>query len=212
MVKFFCPNCNVELIKIPLKKTKCKKCGDYIYIKRRPGETEKKIVSENESKKIDEEWNIYYLNIAKEGFISKMEIDENEFLKRYDILKSKFGINPSLNDIEWMILNEKILNTKDYQDLKIIYDRMAYIICEEGKNPYELLKQARLFELYNFKKTEIKNVQIRCIEINCEFYKEINNKIYNIDEAIKLMPIPKKECTSGKFKNCNAMWLGYFED
>lgn len=212
MERYYCPNCNTELFKVPLKKTKCKICGNYIYIKRRPGETEKKIVSEKESLNIDVAWEIYNLNKAKEDFIAKMGVDENEFLGRYEILKGKFGRNPELNDIEWMILNEKVLVVKDYQELKIIYDRMAYIIFEEGKNPYELLKHARLSELYYLKTLDVNCVQISCYKDKCNFYKEMNNKVYNIEEAIKLMPIPKKECTSGEFGNCYASWLSYFEN
>jgi hypothetical protein len=59
---------------------------------------------------------------------------------------------------------------------------------------------------------EINNVQISCFEDRCNFYKEINKKVYNIDEAIKSMPIPKKECTSEEFGNCHASWTCYYEN
>ena len=51
-----CPYCGIGLEKFPTKKTKCKSCGKYYYVKRAPSENKKRIVTEKEAIEIDKQW------------------------------------------------------------------------------------------------------------------------------------------------------------
>lgn len=51
-----CPYCNAELAKFPARKTKCKNCGKYIYVRTRPLDRKKVLLKENELELLEEEW------------------------------------------------------------------------------------------------------------------------------------------------------------
>lgn len=51
-----CPYCNVELQKFPARKTKCKNCGEYIYVRTRPIDYKKVLLKETELQLLEEEW------------------------------------------------------------------------------------------------------------------------------------------------------------
>lgn len=51
-----CPYCNEELAKFPARKTKCKNCGKYMYVRTRPLDRKKVLLKENELELLEEEW------------------------------------------------------------------------------------------------------------------------------------------------------------
>ena len=212
MDKFYCPYCNEELIKFPSKKVKCKKCGKSIFIKQRPVETEKKIVTKEIANEIEMEWRGFFLKKAKEkdGIINKYKINDKEFLERYDKLNDLYGRRPKLKEIESMILIDCVSVFNEYKDLKRIYLDEAIDNSNNGKDPFEYLKKARICELYELKKAGVDSIQIICFKDRCKFYKSVHKKEYNIYDAIKFMPIPKKECTIGKNGKCYAFWNAIF--
>ncbi|MFH1022391.1 MAG: hypothetical protein V1809_03295 [Planctomycetota bacterium] len=55
-VESACPYCKTNLEKRPVRKSKCKSCGQYIYVRTRPSDKKKVLVTEDQKKKIDELW------------------------------------------------------------------------------------------------------------------------------------------------------------
>jgi len=51
-----CPYCNKILEEFPQKKKKCRYCGNYIFVRKRPADRKKYLIREDEIKKIEEEW------------------------------------------------------------------------------------------------------------------------------------------------------------
>ncbi len=53
-----CPNCNQALKKMPVQKTKCPNCGEFMYVKYRPGEdrSQKQVVTAKVAAEIEQEW------------------------------------------------------------------------------------------------------------------------------------------------------------
>jgi predicted RNA-binding Zn-ribbon protein involved in translation (DUF1610 family) len=54
-----CPCCNIRLDKKPTNKKKCPNCGSIIYVRIRPHDREKVLVSETQAKQIKRQWNQY---------------------------------------------------------------------------------------------------------------------------------------------------------
>jgi len=53
-----CPNCHKTLSKIPGAKTKCPHCGEFMFIRTRPKDNARVVVTKAGADKIDEEWSI----------------------------------------------------------------------------------------------------------------------------------------------------------
>jgi hypothetical protein len=61
-------------------------------------------------------------------------------------------------------------------------------------NYFEILQEKTINELETFRKSGFSRVRILCGP-GCESCKSKNNIEYSIDQALKKMPIPNKECT-----------------
>lgn len=99
-----CPNCHKALSKIPGAKTKCPHCSEYIFVRTRPKDNARVVVTKAEADKIDEEWSI--VAGTHDIFVAEKE----EFAKEKEILRKRFGgKEPSDNDVRWGLLNKQLI-------------------------------------------------------------------------------------------------------
>lgn len=99
-----CPNCHKVLSKIPGAKTKCPHCGEFIFVRTRPKDNVRVVVTKAEADKIDEEWTI--ISGTHDIFVAEKE----EFAKEKEILRKRFGgKEPSDNDVKWGLLNKQLI-------------------------------------------------------------------------------------------------------
>lgn len=105
-----CPYCNETLDKMPGRKKKCPFCGDFIYVRTRPNDKKKILIRKDQISVIEEQWAI--ANGTHEQFLAEQEAYEKE----RDVLRNKFGREPSENDIRWLMLNKSLLkHAQDFQ-------------------------------------------------------------------------------------------------
>jgi DNA-directed RNA polymerase subunit RPC12/RpoP len=57
---FACPYCSAPLKKEPKRKTKCPSCQKPIFIKSRPSDRTKRLVTQEQAEDIEDEWSIHY--------------------------------------------------------------------------------------------------------------------------------------------------------
>ena len=99
-----CPYCHKALSKIPGAKTKCPHCGEFIFVRTRPKDNARVVVTKAEADKIDEEWTI--VAGTHDIFVAEKE----EFAKQKEILRKRFGgKEPSDNDVRWGLLNRQLI-------------------------------------------------------------------------------------------------------
>ncbi len=98
-----CPYCKKKLEKIPQRKKKCEFCGNFMYSRTRPLDNKKVLLTEDQAKEIEIEWQI--VNGTRDEIIK----GEKEFKNSKEILRKRFGKEPSENDVKWAILNNKLL-------------------------------------------------------------------------------------------------------
>ncbi|MCG7849472.1 MAG: hypothetical protein MIO93_09885 [ANME-2 cluster archaeon] len=167
-------------------------CGNYIYVRTSPTTSEKVLVTEEGVKKID--------------WLKKLEnygITEKHFDDQKNKLSTQFGCIASNHDVIHTLFNKLILENSDFHTLKMIYFEHALFLYEEGGDCFknlQLVKNlqlARKMELLRYKQSGIgiEKVKIRSHEESCSFCQALNGKIYSIEEALKIMPIPCKDCT-----------------
>lgn len=97
-----CPYCGVSLSKFPGRKTKCKGCQNYIYVRTRPSDDQKILVTENEIIRVEELWAIK--NGTHADFLNKRKNynDEREFLR------VKYNRQPTDSEIQISILQKEL--------------------------------------------------------------------------------------------------------
>lgn len=99
-----CPYCNKPLPKMPAKKKKCPECGNFIFVRTRPSDNEKVLVTEAQTEAIKEQWAI--ANGTHDEYLK----DKERFAEAKDRLARQFGCSPSDNDVQWRLLSEEQLD------------------------------------------------------------------------------------------------------
>jgi DNA-directed RNA polymerase subunit RPC12/RpoP len=99
-----CPNCHKSLSKIPGAKKKCPHCGEFMFVRTRPKDNVRVVVTKADADKIDEEWSI--VAGTHDIFVAEKE----KFAKEKGILRNRFGgKEPSDNDVRWGLLNKQLM-------------------------------------------------------------------------------------------------------
>lgn len=180
-----CPHCGGVLEKKPQRKKKCPLCKNYIYVRTSSSTSDKVLVTEEEAKKID--------------WLKKLEnygISEKDFNDQKNKLSKQFGCVASNRDIIHTLFNKLILENSDFHTLQMIYYEHALFLNEEGEDCFKILQQANKMNLLRYKQSEkVEKVTIISGNDSCSSCQRLNGKIYSIEEALKLMPIPCKDCS-----------------
>ena len=198
----FCPHCGSWLEKRPKRKSKCPICNNYIYVRNGKLFT------------LDE--------IIVADFLEKFEylgIDKSNFKEKRKIFKERFKTEPSTHDIIWGILNELILkNANDYYILSKLYYELALIAYKEEKNFFRLLQKSMEMKLKDMEKVGvIEKVEIIAAGYDdvCEECSKLNGKIFSMEEALRQMPIPNRNCTTsindGKRGFCRCIYVAHID-
>ena len=171
-----CPNCQIVLDKRPSRKTKCKNCNKYIFI--RSGN----LFTEEQANIID--------SLKMFGF------SRDQYFEAEKQVMKKFGHQPKYRDVIWYICNQEILiHRDDWNYLSQLYYNMALFLNKHEKECFHILQQSRKAQLLYLKEMGIEEVEIHAID-RCPSCLKLDGKILKIDEALKQMPIPNKDCTN----------------
>lgn len=130
-----CPYCNKALEKIPAKKTECPFCRKFMYVRTRPKDNARVVVTKSEAEKIEEDWAI--VSGTHDSFVAEKEKIEKE----REILKKRFGKDPSENDVRWGVLNKSLIEQAQHGDWGLYRNtrfEMAEILRKEMKFEHAL--------------------------------------------------------------------------
>jgi len=159
-----CPYCKVTLETVPKRKTKCPKCGQFIYV--RSG----KLMTEE--------------NASIEDWIDRLDISRKEFDQYRKEVSLNFGFTASVNDTIWRILNIR----QDFWEM----GRLVSMEGKDPK-PYirqEQLKILRELKSSGVKKVRVQVYGGQIDQSTCEKCKSLHGKVFDIDKAIEETPVP----------------------
>lgn len=105
-----CPYCSQTLDKMPGRKKKCPHCGNYIYVRTRPSDNKRVLVTEQDAAKIDEQW------MMEHGTYDAYLANKREFETQKAELAKKWGRELSDNDVYWAIYNKQLLEHAEKGD------------------------------------------------------------------------------------------------
>lgn len=126
-----CPNCLDPLDKMPGRKKQCPHCGEFMYVRTRPTDKQRVVVTERGASEIDSEWEKVRINKRL-----MQSVDEAEFQKTKAALSAKFGRPASDDDVFWSIHNKHLLQHARRGDWGFYRNtrlNMAMILAAEGK-------------------------------------------------------------------------------
>lgn len=132
-----CPSCNCKLDEKPERKKKCPQCGNFIYVRSRPLDRKRVLISDKQIEQLDYQWQIYNDQKEQENYEQ-----DPEYIKVRDELRNKFNREPSFSDVRWALANLKgIEHAKNnqwglYRDAK---HEMAKILEREGRTKESLI-------------------------------------------------------------------------
>ncbi len=125
-----CPHCNHRLAKKPGRKTKCPNCANFIYVRTRPSDNQKVLVTEEQKEVIEEQWSI--VNGTHDLYLAERRAREQKKTQ----LSKRTGRAPSKNEVEWSLLQEELKvhakngNSGLYRNSRF---QMAEILRKESK-------------------------------------------------------------------------------
>lgn len=138
VLKNECPNCHSQLDKIPARKTKCKHCGEFMFVRTLPKNRARVLVTKMQADQIDEEWVSWHsISSPRYDFFEKAEMDE---ARQYFINVN--GKAPIENDIKWQAFKKQILKHAENSDWGMFRNTrfgMAELLRSEMKNEAALI-------------------------------------------------------------------------
>lgn len=139
-----CPNCGKALENKPSRKKKCPECGNFMFVRTRPSDNKKVLVTEAQAEVIEEQWSI--VNSTHDSYLKEKKAFENERASQ----AKRFGCAPSENDVKWALLNKELTshalkgNWGHYRNAKL---QMADILRKEKKQKSALYFYLDVFYL-----------------------------------------------------------------
>lgn len=132
-----CPYCNAPLKKVPQRKTLCPSCRQPIYVRSRPTDRTKRLVTQEQADEIEEEWTI------SAELSSLRESDRDRFEKMRKTIREKYGkeepkkLHRALHDVRWSSYNREGLESVRKSNFGFFRNTrldMAQQLQEEGKH------------------------------------------------------------------------------
>ncbi len=99
----FCPYCGSELEKMPGRKKKCPDSGEFIFVRTRPLDRKKVLITEDQIEQIEEQ------RAIAGGWHDEFLDRKDKFEKERARLEEQFGSEPSHSDIRWSLWNKELI-------------------------------------------------------------------------------------------------------
>lgn len=212
-----CPLCKIKLEKMPSKKRSCPHCESIMIVRTSPITQNRFLLSEQSVEQIEKLWKEYKFSLRWVKSLSRSyNISSPAFSKKRTELSKKFGSEPNQPDVIWGVFKDVAVNLMntipiDYEVLSVLYFSQAMFLYENNKPFFETLQESNKMCLMRFQQHGIRKVQILGGGESCKGCGNNNGKTLTINQALKEMPIPWKDCTheleKGKPRWCRCTYV-----
>lgn len=189
--KPICPYCSATLKKAPKRKTRCKKCGNYIFVDTTQEIFPRTSLTEKETGIV-----AWLNNLRLFGATT------DDFNKKKRELEESFGAKPPPRDVIWAVfqtVSEKAALKNDLSSLAGIYSKQAQFLYEEGREYLPILRQSHeiTLKMMTLDPNEdiFYGVQIETDSDACPACRKLHGIRLTIEEAVKKNLLPNVNCT-----------------
>ena len=170
-----CPYCGTRLDKKPGRKKKCPHCANFIYVRTRPLDNQKVLVTEEQKEVIEEQWSI--VNGTHDNYVAERRAREEKRLR----LARQFGREPSQEEIRRSLLADKTRES----NLRVL--REVKRLQREVPGGFGV------------------EVQSLLSNTTCEFCANMDGKIIPADQCTAKTIPPWPQCTSEEGCRCTIV-------
>jgi len=195
-----CPYCGSLFPKEPRKKTRCKSCGEDVYVRTKQNIFNSDLLTKDDTLAAD----------FLKGLLD-MGATEDDYFRTASDLAAKWGKEPSSPDVVWAVSNRLIMKPPRsyfggkpdreslFQHAKMVTFLQARYQGERGNNPAKLLNVVNNYDLkildHAFRSPGLK-IEI-CTNSCCEKCKSLyEGKIYTMAQLKEKSVLPVIECTN----------------
>lgn len=196
-----CPYCKSELEKMPGRTKNCPHCQNQILVRTSPVTHDKVLLQNENVANIEKLWSEYRYSIKWMKKLNKQyDVSSPVFSKKTTELSTKFGSDPNQPDVIWGIFNDlaiKKMGKKpvNYGELSGLYFDEALFLYETDKPFFKALQESNRMMLISFQQQGIHKVEIPACDDSCEHCRKHGGRILTVNQALRDMPIPRKDCT-----------------
>ena len=183
-----CPYCGVNQDPPPQRRRMCRSCREPIYVLSDRAQRTKHLLTADDFNRIQQ---------------GRRE-DSNR-------------IQQERRDAEWQNLSRlarDAMQGGDWGTLQGVYQQQASILFAEGRPHRHVASEACRTALMRMQEAGIKRVEVMTAEDErvCEHCQSMDGKVYDIQCALKTMPLPSANCSDGSQKNrhggrCRCVYL-----
>lgn len=204
-----CPYCGYHFAQSLRAKQLCPACKLMILMKSTPGDCVKRPMTERNAKEADKLWAIHDQRREHLWMLYPFALDARHIEERIALGQSETSAVRSL-------LSDVAEKSPDLHKRQLAFFTLAALADKEGQPFSEFLTKRTLWQLLHLKRSSVKRVSIltggrshacaRCVATNGE--------VWDIDEALKVMPIPRLGCTwrssySNRTGYCTCLWVAH---
>jgi len=127
-----CPYCKQKLKKVPSRKKKCEFCGKYIFVRTRPIDRKKVLVTDREKEEVDKQW-----RLCNQVYESLKILKGSKYIESIRTLPNL----QSLNNAKWELFQDrylKYMKNKKWGFYRNNEFNRAILLKDEGKLEYAL--------------------------------------------------------------------------
>ena len=119
-------------------------------------------------------------------------------------------------DAEWKALNTQVIDGSragDWHKVKMAHFRQSLMLFQQGRDHHRLASESRKSELRYYRTFEMyREMGVTKVEIHtgeeaaCEECRSLHGKVFEISQALEVMPIPVRTCLTWADKNEHGGW------
>ena len=171
-----CPYCAVIQEPPPMRRRKCRDCGQIIHVRTDREERKKYLLTAEEAER----------RAAKDARLARERRNEE-----WNQLSGQVRV---------------AMQAGDWKSLQAAYQQQARILFVEGRPHRHVAQEATRARLMYLLELGVVNVKVMTVHDQrvCAHCQSLNGKVFTIQKALEAMPIPGPNCTDGNEQNLHS--------
>lgn len=175
-----CPYCAAPLPKMPARKTKCKACGRFMYVKSTPENREKRLMTEAQADAAERLWTAHYDGQQAAQLAAATGIKPQVSIAASKPALMALASNPSADKQQRKMAALSLIRLSETQEERESWSALGYAMDLETMQAGGAVPQ----------------VMIRGEATRCAVCARLDRQVIGIDQALAQMPLPPRDCPS----------------
>jgi hypothetical protein len=171
-----------------------------VYVKSRPSDPQKRLVTEDQAKEIEREWSQRFEGNKLARDLADLHVDVAERASVESDFNRQHGRAPTPIELLSEAATAKLARAKthgDWDSVCTISYKFAVTLYEAGKPHWSVLRDAALAKLQSYRKLGVTKVEISSTgDASCPECRRLDGKVFRIDQAIESPAIPARSCST----------------